>query len=103
LPPEYKGAWEASGLGTRFEVGSGCAGIEYPALVAGIWSSIFFWRTWPWDHVPGCLLVTEAGGHVARLDGSAYSPGDGRRGLLVASHEGEWSRVRALLPEVLSG
>lgn len=103
LPPELKQAWEASGLGREFEVGSGCAGVEYPALVAGSWGSMFFWRTLPWDHVPGCLLVTEAGGRVARLDGSGYSPGDGRRGLLIASDDREWSRVSALLPEGMAG
>ena len=103
LPPELKQAWEASGLETQFEVGSGCAGVEYPALIAGSWRSMFFWRTLPWDHVPGCLLVTEAGGHVARLDGSAYLPGDGRMGLLIASDDQEWHRVRALLPETFGG
>lgn len=102
LPPELRDAWELSGLGEQFETGSGCAGIEYPALVAGRWGSIFFWRTLPWDHVPGCLVVKEAGGHVARLDGTPYAPGDGRKGLLTASTEREWARVRALLPEVFS-
>lgn len=102
LPPELRDAWEASGLGDQFETGSGCAGVEYPALVAGDWGSIFFWRTLPWDHVPGCLVVKEAGGHVARLDGTPYVPGDGRMGLLTASTEREWARVRALLPEVFS-
>lgn len=98
LPPELKDAWDASRVLSQFEVGSGCAGVEYPALAAGHWSSMFFWRTLPWDHAPGCLLVAEAGGCVARLDGSVYEPGDGRAGLLIASDEREWTRVRALLP-----
>jgi fructose-1,6-bisphosphatase/inositol monophosphatase family enzyme len=59
-----------------------------------------FWRTWPWDHAPGALLVREAGGVVRRLDGADYvvtpDPGEG---LLAAADEQTWQAVAgALIP-----
>ena len=57
-----------------------------------------FWRTLPWDHVPGALLLSEAGGFVARWDGTPYRAGDPTKGLLAAGSEDAWREVqRALL------
>lgn len=76
-----------------------CAGEEYPAIVAGRQDFVAFWRTLPWDHAPGALLVREAGGVVRRFDGSDYAVGDDRAGLLAAANDDIWHTVRsALLP-----
>jgi fructose-1,6-bisphosphatase/inositol monophosphatase family enzyme len=56
-----------------------------------------FWRILPWDHVPGSLIVREAGGTVLHLDGSGYSPADSERGLLVAPNDDVWHTVRETL------
>lgn len=98
LPPDLKEVWRDPRLRAAFTPGYGASAIDYPRLVAGEWASLFFWRTFPWDHVPGTLIVQEAGGHVARLDGSPYSAVDGRGGLLVAASEADWQRVREKLP-----
>lgn len=77
-----------------------CAGLEYPAVAAGEQDFALFWRTLPWDHAPGALLVKEAGGRVARFDGAPYRLGDGRKGLLVARSPHVWEAVaRILLPK----
>jgi hypothetical protein len=55
--------------------GRACAGCEYPAVAEGEEDFGLFWRTLPWDHAPGVLLVSETGGAALRLDGSAYRPG----------------------------
>jgi len=68
------------------------AGIEYGALIGGQIDFLMYWRTLPWDHAPGGLLASEAGLRVARIDGTAYSPGDGRPGLLAAA-DGCWDAV----------
>jgi len=65
----------------------GCAGVEYAKLADGAVDFLFYYRTWPWDHSPGSLIAEEAGMRVGRLDGSEYSPGDGRNGLLTATPE----------------
>jgi fructose-1,6-bisphosphatase/inositol monophosphatase family enzyme len=78
--------------------GTGCAGSEYPAVVRGAPHFALYWRTLPWDHAPGALFLTEAGGCVGRVDGSAYRPWDGRCGLLAASNPAIWHEAhRALL------
>lgn len=77
--------------------GRHCAGAEYPALVAGATDFALFWRTLPWDHAPGALLVEEAGGVAARPDGSPYRPGPGGVGLLVAADRPTWDMARGLL------
>ena len=68
----------------RIVPGKNCAGAEYPALLDGDRHVAIFWRTLPWDHAPGLLLLHEAGGSVTRLDGAPYHPADDRKGLLVA-------------------
>ncbi|MFJ2775876.1 MULTISPECIES: inositol monophosphatase family protein [unclassified Kitasatospora] len=79
--------------------GRNAAGIEYPDLVEGALDFILYWRTLPWDHAPGSLLVTESGGVSARLDGSPYRPEapGGEDGLLVAADQETWEQTRAVL------
>jgi fructose-1,6-bisphosphatase/inositol monophosphatase family enzyme len=74
-----------------------CAGHEYPGIVTGAQHFALFWRTEPWDHAPGALFITEAGGWVARLDRSPYIPGDQGTGLLVAQNEETWYTVESAL------
>jgi fructose-1,6-bisphosphatase/inositol monophosphatase family enzyme len=71
-----------------------CAGREYPAVVGGEQHFALFQRMLPWDHAPGVLFAEEAGATARRLDGSAYVPGDQRRGLLVAQNAEVWRLVR---------
>ncbi|MED5619732.1 inositol monophosphatase family protein [Ideonella sp. BN130291] len=77
--------------------GSNAAGVDYPAIVRGESDFAVYWRTLAWDHAPGTLLLTEAGGHVARWDGSPYRPGDDRTGLLVAASAQVWEAARHAL------
>ena len=77
--------------------GRHCAGYEYPAVVGDEQQFATFWRILPWDHVPGALIVGEAGGTVLHLDGSPYRPTDSERGLLVAANEDIWQTVHSTL------
>jgi fructose-1,6-bisphosphatase/inositol monophosphatase family enzyme len=78
--------------------GTRCAGAEYPAIATGQQDFAVFWRTLPWDHAPGALFVTEAGGVAARFDGAPYRVADERTGLLVARNRAVWDEAqRALL------
>jgi fructose-1,6-bisphosphatase/inositol monophosphatase family enzyme len=77
--------------------GPAAAGIEYPRLATGVHDFVLFWRTLPWDHAPGALLVTEAGGVAMHLDGRDYQPGRPRDGLLVADGQQTWHDVRQAL------
>lgn len=82
----------------RLTLGSKCAGFDYPDIAKGSMHFALYWRTLPWDHAPGVLFLQEAGGFVARPDGSAYRVADhARPGLLVARNEQIWSMVRSTL------
>lgn len=47
-------------------------GIDYPRLASGEIDYLVYKHDWPWDHLPGALLVSEVGGQIGRLDGGAY-------------------------------
>jgi fructose-1,6-bisphosphatase/inositol monophosphatase family enzyme len=80
-------------------VGDGrvCAGVDYPALIEGDQEFVLYWRTLPWDHAPGALLLGEAGGVARRLDGTLYNPAQHTTGLLAASSQAAWDLVSATL------
>jgi fructose-1,6-bisphosphatase/inositol monophosphatase family enzyme len=98
LEPGMRSTVAAGSRGFRsVTTGSGATGVEYPRIATGEQEFTFFWRTLPWDHAPGSLLVTEAGGVSARLDGTPYRPVGQPDGLLVAADAECWERVRAQL------
>ncbi len=63
---------------------SRCAGHEYPQVAKGDRHFALYWRTLVWDHAPGVLLLTEAGGSARYLDGEPYHPCRSRLGSLLA-------------------
>ncbi|HEX5740871.1 MAG TPA: inositol monophosphatase family protein [Pilimelia sp.] len=94
LPPPLADRLAGAGFGALLP-GLRCAGHEYPALVAGAQDFALFWRTKPWDHLAGALLLTEAGGRVAQLDATPYDPRRARPGLLAAASPAIWQEVAA--------
>jgi len=88
---ETRSRFRSVGAGTR------SAGIDYPRLIEGGRDFVMFWRTLPWDHAPGALLVSESGGCVRRLNGVSYSPKQMGTGLLAAAGSGTWEVVRDTL------
>jgi fructose-1,6-bisphosphatase/inositol monophosphatase family enzyme len=77
--------------------GTTSAGIDYPMLIEGEQDFVMFWRTLPWDHAPGALLVNESGGCVRRLSGESYAPRQMGAGLLAAAGLATWQVVRDTL------
>jgi len=74
-----------------------CAGQEYLALLRGQSHFSLYHRLLPWDHAAGQFLHREAGGHSARLDGSAYTPRVVDGGLLLAPDQASWDDLHAAL------
>jgi myo-inositol-1(or 4)-monophosphatase len=62
----------------------GAAALEMAYVACGRLSAYLQWRLSPWDFGAGLLLVTEAGGLVTRVDGSAIDPT--QRGSILASN-----------------
>ncbi|MEU1727993.1 inositol monophosphatase family protein [Nonomuraea sp. NPDC005692] len=77
--------------------GTKCAGVDYPRLLNGDQDFLLFHRTLPWDHAPGVLLLTEAGGTARHLDATPYSPSVPKLGLLNAADAASWRTVRTIL------
>ncbi|KGM09700.1 inositol monophosphatase family protein [Cellulomonas bogoriensis] len=73
------------------------SGREYSRLATGEIDAMVSWRTWPWDHVPGVVLMREVGGVARRLDGSPYRPGTPADGLINAADEDTFDKVRTTL------
>lgn len=67
-----------------------CAGWDYLALAEGKRQLLLYYRTLAWDHAPGTLLVSEAGGHCRRLDGGLYDPAANAKGLMSAASPAAW-------------
>lgn len=70
------------------------AGHEYRTFAAGHAHFICYNKLMPWDHLVGTLISQEAGGYVARFDGSAYLPSHRTGGLLVATDKDSWNLLR---------
>jgi fructose-1,6-bisphosphatase/inositol monophosphatase family enzyme len=60
----------------RYDVraSTGSAATEYSALLRGDKDFVIYYRLLPWDHAPGALALTEAGGAAMHLSGKPYTP-----------------------------
>lgn len=72
-----------------------CAGYDYFALLEGSKDFSAYYRTLPWDHLPGSHMLEQAGGYCRKLlCGGVYTIHDQSQGLLSASNEENWHRIR---------
>lgn len=69
-------SWLGRALGTlsALELTWVCCGVDYPKVVEGAADYALYGKARPWDHAPGSLLLTEAGGFVGGFDGEPYRP-----------------------------
>lgn len=72
----------------------GCSCHEYRMLAQGNTDFVLASHITPWDHAAGALLVQNAGGHVAFLDGGDYNAYRKRGPLLMAANEATWNKLR---------
>lgn len=72
---------------------SGAACFDYPMAVSGEIDFMYYNNAHPWDHLVGCLMLTEIGGTGRMLSGEPYSAASRGKGLLVARSERVWERV----------
>ena len=74
-----------------------CAAEQYPRLALGENDVSFFERTLAWDHAAGALWLEEAGGKVARPDGSPYRVDEwDRKGLIGAASPKLWDTLAGI-------
>jgi fructose-1,6-bisphosphatase/inositol monophosphatase family enzyme len=75
----------------------GCAAVEYTGLIDGAKEFVVYHRLLPWDHAPGVILLTEAGGRAQHLDGSPYSLRSRHRVTVLGSTPAVTEEVRGWL------
>lgn len=73
-----------------------CCGVDYPRVMEGATDYVLYGRNCPWDHAPGALMITEAGGFVGHVDGTAYAPTVLTRDIIVAADKATYAAVRRL-------
>lgn len=95
LPAESKPRVLANLAKVRVAANYRVAGHDYRTFAAGFSHFVVFNKLMPWDHLGGCLISQEAGGHVARFDGSPYLPSHRAGGLLIASDPDTWNVLRS--------
>jgi fructose-1,6-bisphosphatase/inositol monophosphatase family enzyme len=75
---------------------TGSAATEYSAIVRGEKDFMIYYRLLPWDHAPGALAVTEAGGAALHVSGEPYTPLSPNQVTIFAATTdlAEWLRTR---------
>lgn len=75
----------------------GAAAHEYTRVAAGVSDAAVYSRLKPWDHLPGSLIVSEAGGYIAKWDGQPYCLKDSYAGLIVTNSKESWDMIYDVL------
>lgn len=88
---------ELGDLGT-LELTWACCGVDYPHLIAGDAAALVYSRSMPWDHLPGALILTEAGGTIGRHDGGPLVPQHLEGGIVAAPDKATYDAAVASLP-----
>ena len=84
-------------LGT-LELTWACCGVDYPHLIAGDAAALVYSRSMPWDHLPGALILTEAGGAIGRHDGGPLVAQHLEGGIVAAPDKATYDAAVAALP-----
>lgn len=70
-----------------------CAAMDYLALLREERAFSMYTRIKPWDHLPGSLMIAEAGGSTLKWDKTTYRPGDEWGGLINTVSPALWPQI----------
>lgn len=93
-PPEIAAQVDKTRHLVDEEIPMYCSAWEYMRLCFNEIDFCLFTRLMPWDHAPGSLIYTEAGGLSRCIDGENYKVADmEKKGLLLAPDEASWDAL----------
>ncbi|GHC22973.1 inositol monophosphatase [Kushneria pakistanensis] len=72
----------------------GCACHEYRTMAFGFVDFMLTAKLMPWDHAAGVMILQEAGGYAALLDGTPYSPTIHQGCMIAANSKDSWENLR---------
>lgn len=81
---------------------SGCAGTDYAWIVDDIIDWTGFRHDWPWDHVPGLLMIDEIGGKSGRPTGAPYDAREREYWILAAASPAAFDAVAQVAQETIA-
>ena len=93
MPKENRAVLLANMAKVRYAASYRAAAVEYRAFASGGSHFFTYFKLMPWDHLAGVLIGQEAGGYIARYDGSAYLPAHLDGGLLGAPDKESWQEL----------
>lgn len=74
-----------------------CCAVDYPLVCQDENDVTVYQHSYPWDHLPGALMVREVGGIVRTVDGAEYGSRETSGKLIVAADEEAYETVARLL------
>jgi len=77
----------------------GCIGLEYADIAVGCRDFAILSRLFPWDHIPGILLIRESGGSVIHFDKSQYNHTVDKHNLIVTNYNELKKEIMNLITE----
>jgi myo-inositol-1(or 4)-monophosphatase len=78
----------------KMVVSNNCSAYDYWLAASGKLDFVGHPAMMPWDHLAGLLIHSEAGGYSAKLNESAYLPGDQTGDVICASNKASWYLIR---------
>ncbi|WP_456268760.1 inositol monophosphatase [Kushneria sp. AK178] len=72
----------------------GCACHEYRTMAFGFVDFMLTAKLMPWDHAAGIMILQEAGGYAALLDGTPYNPTIHQGRMIAANSKESWDALR---------
>ncbi|REC95013.1 inositol monophosphatase family protein [Kushneria indalinina] len=72
----------------------GCACHEYRTMAFGFVDFMLTAKLMPWDHAAGIMILQEAGGYAALLDGTPYNPTIHQGLMIAANSRDSWESLR---------
>lgn len=72
----------------------GCACHEYRTMAFGFVDFMLTAKLMPWDHAAGIMILQEAGGYAALLDGTPYNSTIHQGRMIAASSKDNWEALR---------
>ncbi len=70
-----------------------CCGHDYLAILRGDAYYAMYSKIHPWDHLPGALMMEEAGGYLRQWNASNYTAKDAKGGILVTPDQRLWDEI----------
>lgn len=87
--------YDLAGLFPDFDrmMSFGCACHEYRTMAFGFVDFMLTAKLMPWDHAAGIMVVQEAGGYAALLDGTPYNPTIHQGRMIAANSKDSWEAL----------